>query len=264
MKQNLTELVFILDRSGSMSGLESDTIGGFNSMIAQQKREDGEMDTDPDSVIENAIEDFSYKKGVVITLEEMAKKEKSRQRRKESISLDAGGLSVNIISKTADKIEEEEQTSSTSETNGGKSEALQTAILQTVAQIEAIYEHLLVELKGLELETANILANNAEYQVDDIKSAVNVCNYETDKDRFTDKLKGIQSSINDISNTVKSTANDIKEGVNEVRETVSEVVGVARDVVAVGTTVAATVETIKTTVEGGSADKDAITGLTGM
>ena len=42
MKQNLTELVFILDRSGSMSGLESDTIGGFNSMIAQQKREYGE------------------------------------------------------------------------------------------------------------------------------------------------------------------------------------------------------------------------------
>lgn len=35
----MTELVFILDRSGSMSGLEADTIGGFNSMIAQQKRE---------------------------------------------------------------------------------------------------------------------------------------------------------------------------------------------------------------------------------
>ena len=38
----MTELVFILDRSGSMSGLEADTIGGFNSMIAQQKREAGE------------------------------------------------------------------------------------------------------------------------------------------------------------------------------------------------------------------------------
>ena len=34
----MTELVFILDRSGSMSGLEADTIGGFNSMLAQQKR----------------------------------------------------------------------------------------------------------------------------------------------------------------------------------------------------------------------------------
>ena len=38
----MTELVFILDRSGSMSGLEQDTIGGFNSMIEKQKREEGE------------------------------------------------------------------------------------------------------------------------------------------------------------------------------------------------------------------------------
>lgn len=42
MKQNLTELVFILDRSGSMSGLEKDTIGGFNSMLDKQKKVDGE------------------------------------------------------------------------------------------------------------------------------------------------------------------------------------------------------------------------------
>ena len=42
MKKNLTELVFILDRSGSMAGLESDTIGGFNAMIAKQKKEPGE------------------------------------------------------------------------------------------------------------------------------------------------------------------------------------------------------------------------------
>lgn len=42
MRKGLTEVVFILDRSGSMSGLESDTIGGFNSMIGKQKKEDGE------------------------------------------------------------------------------------------------------------------------------------------------------------------------------------------------------------------------------
>ena len=42
MKKNLTELVFILDRSGSMAGLERDTIGGFNAMIEKQKREPGE------------------------------------------------------------------------------------------------------------------------------------------------------------------------------------------------------------------------------
>ncbi len=42
MKNNTTELVFILDRSGSMEGLEKDTIGGFNSMIEKQKKQEGE------------------------------------------------------------------------------------------------------------------------------------------------------------------------------------------------------------------------------
>ena len=42
MKKNLTELVFILDRSGSMAGLEGDTIGGFNAMIEKQRGEPGE------------------------------------------------------------------------------------------------------------------------------------------------------------------------------------------------------------------------------
>jgi uncharacterized protein YegL len=42
MRKGLTELVFILDRSGSMGGLEADTIGGFNSLINKQKKEEGE------------------------------------------------------------------------------------------------------------------------------------------------------------------------------------------------------------------------------
>lgn len=42
MKKGLTELVFILDRSGSMSGLESDTIGGYNGLLEKQKKEEGE------------------------------------------------------------------------------------------------------------------------------------------------------------------------------------------------------------------------------
>lgn len=42
MRKDLTEVVFILDRSGSMRGLEADTIGGFNSMIEKQRKEEGE------------------------------------------------------------------------------------------------------------------------------------------------------------------------------------------------------------------------------
>ena len=42
MKQGLTEMIFILDRSGSMAGLEQDTIGGYNSLLEKQRAEDGE------------------------------------------------------------------------------------------------------------------------------------------------------------------------------------------------------------------------------
>ncbi len=43
VKKNITEIIFILDRSGSMTGLEKDTIGGFNSMINEQKKESGDV-----------------------------------------------------------------------------------------------------------------------------------------------------------------------------------------------------------------------------
>ena len=43
MNNNLTEVVFILDRSGSMCGLEADTIGGFNSMLQQQRQGEGQV-----------------------------------------------------------------------------------------------------------------------------------------------------------------------------------------------------------------------------
>ena len=42
MRENLTEMVFVLDRSGSMSGLAADTIGGFNELIEKQKKIEGD------------------------------------------------------------------------------------------------------------------------------------------------------------------------------------------------------------------------------
>ena len=62
MKKDLTEVVFILDKSGSMSGLEKDTIGGFNSLIEKQKKEPGEaivstvLFSDYSKVIHNRID----------------------------------------------------------------------------------------------------------------------------------------------------------------------------------------------------------------
>lgn len=54
MKKGLIELVFILDRSGSMGGLESDTIGSYNAMLGKQKIELGE------AIITTVLFDDSY------------------------------------------------------------------------------------------------------------------------------------------------------------------------------------------------------------
>jgi len=54
MNTNLTELVFVLDRSGSMASLAEDTIGGFNSMIEKQKKEQG------DAIVTTVLFDDKY------------------------------------------------------------------------------------------------------------------------------------------------------------------------------------------------------------
>ncbi len=54
MNTNLTELIFVLDRSGSMAGLAADTIGGYNSMIEKQKKEPG------DAIVTTVLFDDNY------------------------------------------------------------------------------------------------------------------------------------------------------------------------------------------------------------
>ena len=104
MKKGLTELVFILDRSGSMSGLESDTIGGYNSMLKKQKEEVGE------AIITTVLFDDRYEllhdrynlKGVLpIT-------EKEYYVRGTTALLDAIGKTINKI-KNAQKYTAEEE-----------------------------------------------------------------------------------------------------------------------------------------------------------
>ena len=69
MKKGLTEIVFILDRSGSMSGLESDTIGGFNSLIEKQKKEEGEALIS--TVLFDDVSDVLYDRVPISKIEKM-------------------------------------------------------------------------------------------------------------------------------------------------------------------------------------------------
>lgn len=73
MNKELTELVFILDRSGSMHGLEKDTIGGFNSMIEKQRKEEG--DCLVSAVLFNQRSDVLYDRVSLKDIREMTEKD---------------------------------------------------------------------------------------------------------------------------------------------------------------------------------------------
>ena len=105
MKENLTELVFILDRSGSMSGLEKDTIGGFNSMLEKQKKESGE------AFVTTVLFDDNYEllhdRKNIRGIEAITKKE--YYVRGSTALLDAMGITINNIGKALSDTNEEER-----------------------------------------------------------------------------------------------------------------------------------------------------------
>ena len=73
MKKNLTEIVFILDRRGSMAGLENDTIGGFNAMIEKQKNESGEANVS--TVLFDNVSEVIHDRVDIQKIEPMTRKE---------------------------------------------------------------------------------------------------------------------------------------------------------------------------------------------
>lgn len=103
MKKNLTEIIFLLDRSGSMSGLESDTIGGFNSFVKTQSKLG-------DTLLTTVLFDDRYEilhngvnaKGVVLT-------EKEYYTRGSTALLDAVGKTILDVGLRLSKIEEAER-----------------------------------------------------------------------------------------------------------------------------------------------------------
>lgn len=107
MKENLTELVFILDRSGSMSALTDDTIGGFNSLIESQKAEEGE------AFVTTVLFDDKYE----LLHDHVNIKDVQPLTRKEYFArgmtalLDAIGRTINTIGERLTKTPEEERPS---------------------------------------------------------------------------------------------------------------------------------------------------------
>ena len=105
MKKGLTEIVFILDRSGSMAGLEDDTIGGFNSLIARQKSEEGEAYVS--TVLFDDVSEVIYDRVKINDVTKMTRKE--YYVRGCTALLDAVGSAVSHIGKVHKYAREEDR-----------------------------------------------------------------------------------------------------------------------------------------------------------
>ena len=149
----------------------------------------------PEKVIEGAINDYSYKEGEVVTLEARDKKEKSRRRSMQDIALSASGYSSGIIVKTEEKKEDEKQNSATSVTQNGESEALQTAVSQTAVMLDSLYEYLMLEVKSIQLETAQIIKEK-NYRAGEIKTTINICDYYVNPEDFIVEYLAISEDNN--------------------------------------------------------------------
>ena len=104
MKKNLTEMVFILDRSGSMSSLTEETIGGFNSMIEKQKQEDG------DAYVTTVLFDNQYEMlHDHVNIQDVKPITDEYWARGTTALLDAIGLTINSVGKRLDNTHEEER-----------------------------------------------------------------------------------------------------------------------------------------------------------
>lgn len=109
MNKNLTEIIFILDKSGSMFGLEKDTIGGFNSMLKTQKQNDKEALVT--TVLFNSKTNFLHDRIDIKEVEELTEKDYSPYG--STALLDAIGSTIEHISKVHIYIREEDRPSKT-------------------------------------------------------------------------------------------------------------------------------------------------------
>ena len=244
MKENLTEIEAETEEKvkkkkeeiGATIAAVATVVGSLSreliGYIDRKKYEEGTQETDPKNVIEDAIDDFSREKGKTPTLSEVNKKRENRRRKGEVNSITSSNYSSSIINSTEDKKEEESLNSIVSSTMNGKSEALQTAISQTAVQLNTIYKYLLLELKSMEMETANLIFEKPSYEADAPVGAIDICDYEIKKNDLASilkKSKEASGKIGDAINKGKEAAQAVKDGMQTIKETGKDISNVVDD-----------------------------------
>lgn len=154
----------------------------IGELLNLQNIELGKAEKDPKKRVKEAADELSYKEGDVITLEQRQEKKRKRKNKGSNAAMSAFSYGADVIASGEEIKTEAELTNDVSGTYNGKSESLQTAIKLTIAQLDALHNYLMIELKVIELETIYLLSKNSDYKVNEQSSVIDVCEYEVEVD----------------------------------------------------------------------------------
>lgn len=198
----------------------------LKELLEADKKEKGSGETDPDKVIEEAMDDLSFKEGEAVSLQDRKDKEKKRQSRVKSSLMAAMSSSVGQITSTDNTKEQQESVSETSETLNGKSETIQLAIENTVNQLDALQNYLMIELKAIEARTTLILSQNKDYKAGKATSSIDICTYSGEKGGImgaVDKAKSLKDQASGAVAKVQSGVSKVTSAVEDAKEMKNQV-----------------------------------------
>lgn len=211
----------------------------LKDLLAEDKKDKGTAETDPDKVIAEAMDDLSFKEGEAVSLQDRKNKQKKRQSKLKSTMMKAMGGAVTSVASTDDTSEEQENVAETSETVNGKSETVQFAVQSTVNQLDGLQQYLLMELKAIEAEAVIILSQE-EYKAGKANASIDICDYSGEKgglmgmvDQAKSTAGKVQSGISQAKgavNQVTSTVNEAKGAIDEAKGAVGEATSAVGDI----------------------------------
>lgn len=205
----------------------------YEDLIMQASVSDGQAEQEPEQVIKESMETFSFKKGKEVSLQDRKDKERSRKRRVTTTSVGAFNAATQNAASTDTAKAEQKTISDLGESMTGQSEAIQSAIKSTANQLDGLYNYLLTELKALEAETAVILSKST-IAVGEPRPNTDICQYNGKRGGILgamDALQSVQGTAMGVMSAAQGTVANATSVVSTATETVSTATSTATGMV---------------------------------
>lgn len=203
----------------------------IEELLSKDKEEKGQVEQDPAELIEQKMEDLSYKEGQEITLQDRKDKEKKREKRIVSTAVKTFNTSATNSSTTDEQKDQQKILAGTSKLQLGQSDSAQTGVESTLNQIDALYNYLLIELQNIEFETAWILSKST-IAVGEVQANTDICNYNgKNSTGFLDTVKNMQNTATGIASAAQSSVTAATSTVSTVTSTATSAASTATGMV---------------------------------